>query len=36
VCEKSELDLPFGITAFNLPQLVKMGVADVFSRVTGR
>lgn len=36
VCEKTELDLPFGVTAFNLPQLVKMGVADVFSRLMGR
>jgi B12-binding domain/radical SAM domain protein len=33
VCEKTELDLPFGITAFNLPQLVKMGVADVVGRL---
>jgi B12-binding domain/radical SAM domain protein len=33
VCEKTELDLPFGTTAFNLPQLVKMGVADVWQRL---
>lgn len=33
VCEKTELDLPFGSTAFNLPQLVKMGVADVVGRL---
>jgi len=36
VCEKTELDLPFGISAFNLPQLVKMGVADLFSRLMSR
>jgi hypothetical protein len=36
VCEKTELDLPFGTTAFNLPQLVKMGVADVVGRLVGR
>ena len=36
VCEKTELDLPFGITAFNLPQLVKMGVADTVGRLVGR
>jgi B12-binding domain/radical SAM domain protein len=36
VCEKTELDLPFGTTAFNLPQLVKMGVADVVGRLIGR
>jgi B12-binding domain/radical SAM domain protein len=34
VCEKAELDLPFGITAFNLPQLVRMGLADVWARVS--
>lgn len=33
VCEKTELDLPFGVTAFNWPQLVKMGVADVWARL---
>ena len=31
VCEKTELDLPFDITAFNWPRLFRMGVADVFS-----
>ena len=36
VCEKTELDLPFDTTAFNLPQLVKMGVADVWRGVVGR
>lgn len=35
VCEKTELDLPFGVTAFNLPQLVKMGVADTVGRLVG-
>jgi hypothetical protein len=35
VCEKTELDLPFGVTAFNLPQLVKMGVADVWAQLSG-
>ena len=35
VCEKTELDLPFGTSAFNLPQLVKMGVADVVGRLVG-
>jgi B12-binding domain/radical SAM domain protein len=33
VCEKAELDLPFGVTAFNWPQLVKMGMADVWARL---
>jgi hypothetical protein len=33
VCEKTELDLPFGVTAFNWPQLVKMGLADVWARL---
>jgi len=33
VCEKTELDLPFGVTAFNWPRLIKMGVADVWSRL---
>jgi len=36
VCEKTELDLPFGVTAFNLPQLVKMGVADVWRGWVGK
>jgi B12-binding domain/radical SAM domain protein len=36
VCEKTELDLPFGTTAFNLPQLVKMGVADVWQGLVGK
>jgi B12-binding domain/radical SAM domain protein len=36
VCEKTELDLPFGTTALNLPQLVKMGVADVWQGLTGK
>ena len=36
VCEKTELDLPFGTTAFNLPQLVKMGAADVWQRLVGK
>jgi radical SAM superfamily enzyme YgiQ (UPF0313 family) len=31
VCEKTELDLPFDITAFNWPNLVRMGVEDVWS-----
>jgi B12-binding domain/radical SAM domain protein len=35
VCEKTELDLPFGITAFNLPQLVRMGMADVWRGLVG-
>jgi len=29
VCEKSELDLPFDIKAFNWPRLFRMGVTDV-------
>ena len=33
VCEKTELDLPFGTTALNWPRLVKMGMADVWQRV---
>jgi B12-binding domain/radical SAM domain protein len=36
VCEKTELDLPFGTTAFNLPQLVKMGMADVWQGLLGK
>jgi len=35
VCEKTELDLPFGITAFNLPRLVRMGMADIWGRLVG-
>ena len=35
VCEKTELDLPFGTTAFNLPQLVKMGLVDTWTRLLG-
>jgi radical SAM superfamily enzyme YgiQ (UPF0313 family) len=31
VCEKTELDLPFDITAFNWPRLFKMGVTDVLT-----
>ena len=31
VCEKTELDLPFDITAFNWPNLVRMGVEDVWT-----
>jgi hypothetical protein len=31
VCEKTELDLPFDITAFNWPRLFKMGVTDVWT-----
>lgn len=34
VCEKTELDLPFDITAFNWPKLFKMGVADIWTAVT--
>ncbi len=33
VCEKTELDLPFDITAFNWPKLFKMGVVDVWAGV---
>nr|HID13714.1 TIGR04190 family B12-binding domain/radical SAM domain protein [Anaerolineae bacterium] len=33
VCEKDELDLPFGVTAFNLPQLIKMGLADIWAHL---
>jgi hypothetical protein len=33
VCEKTELDLPYGVTAFNLPQLIRMGLADVCGRL---
>jgi len=36
VCEKTELDLPFGTTAFNLPQLIKMGTADICSNIFKR
>jgi B12-binding domain/radical SAM domain protein len=31
VCEKTELDLPFDIRAFNWPRLVRMGASDVLS-----
>jgi B12-binding domain/radical SAM domain protein len=31
VCEKTELDLPFDITAFNWPSLLKMGVTDLWT-----
>jgi B12-binding domain/radical SAM domain protein len=31
VCEKTELDLPFDITAFNWPRLFRMGVTDVWT-----
>lgn len=30
ICEKTELDLPFDITAFNWPKLFKMGATDVW------
>ncbi len=36
VCEKTELDLPFGITSFNFPQLIKMGAADFCSNIFKR
>jgi len=36
VCEKTELDLPFGTTAFNLPRLIGMGIADIWQRLVGR
>ncbi|MCX7681789.1 MAG: TIGR04190 family B12-binding domain/radical SAM domain protein [Anaerolineae bacterium] len=36
VCEKRELDLPFGTTAFNFPSLIKMGVADILARLVAR
>ncbi|MBN2333172.1 MAG: TIGR04190 family B12-binding domain/radical SAM domain protein [Deltaproteobacteria bacterium] len=36
VCEKTELDLPYGITSFNLPQLIKMGTADICSNILKR
>jgi hypothetical protein len=40
VCEKTELDLPFDITAFNWQCLVRMGISDVWedlkARVVGR
>ncbi len=35
VCEKEELDLPFGVTAFNLPQLVKVGASVVWDQLRG-
>jgi radical SAM superfamily enzyme YgiQ (UPF0313 family) len=31
VCEKTELDLPFDISAFNWPRLFKMGITDVWT-----
>lgn len=34
VCEKRELDLPFGTTAFNFPSLIKMTVVDVLARLS--
>jgi B12-binding domain/radical SAM domain protein len=40
VCEKTELDLPFDLAAFNWPRLFRMGVTDVWTglkeTVTGR
>ena len=36
VCEKTELDLRFGTTSFNLPQLIKMGTADICSNIFKR
>ncbi len=36
VCDKSELDLPFSITAFNLPKLIGMGIVDTLGRIVGR
>ena len=36
VCEKTELDLPFGVAAFNLPQLIKMSLSDIISRLVGQ
>jgi B12-binding domain/radical SAM domain protein len=33
VCEKTELDLPFDISAFNWPGLLKMGIADAWATV---
>ncbi len=33
VCEKTELDLPFDVRAFNWPRLFRMGVADVWAGV---
>jgi B12-binding domain/radical SAM domain protein len=36
VCEKTELDLPFGTTAFNLPRLIGMGMTDIWQRLVGR
>jgi radical SAM superfamily enzyme YgiQ (UPF0313 family) len=35
VCEKTELDLPFDVTSFNWPKLLKMGVVDVCTGVVG-
>jgi hypothetical protein len=31
VCEKTELDLPFDLKAFNWPRLFRMGVTDVLT-----
>ncbi|MEA3241050.1 MAG: TIGR04190 family B12-binding domain/radical SAM domain protein, partial [Pseudomonadota bacterium] len=36
VCEKTELDLPYSITSFNFPQLIKMGTADICSNIFKR
>ena len=40
VCDKTELDLPFDLKAFNWPRLFRMGVTDVWTglreTVTGR
>ncbi len=36
VCEKTELDLPFNVRAFNWPSLFRMGVADVWSGLKDR
>jgi len=32
VCEKTELDVPVGMMAFNLPYLVGMGIVDIWRR----
>ncbi len=36
VCEKTELDLPFDVRAFNWPRLFRMGVADVWAGLKAR
>ncbi len=36
VCEKTELDLPVGVTAFNLPSLARMGFAEVAAALRRR